>query len=108
MTLTEQSPVFGMLRNRSRDGSSSLDYNSDTWPVVLYRDRSDWCFRIPVTWLVRGCSVMLMTCTHVQSRHDDSVALMCGHGTVMTNPPFFPILLRVDDSLSKHFSSSSY
>ena len=63
--------VFGMLLNRSRDIASSLDYNSDTGPVVQDRDHTDWYFRTPATWLVRGCSMLLMTCTHVQSRHDD-------------------------------------
>ena len=44
---------FGMLQNRSRDGASSLDYRSDTGPVVQDRDRSDWSFRTPVTcWSV--------------------------------------------------------
>ena len=28
---------------------------------------------------------------------------MCAHGTIMANPLFFSILLRVDDSFRKYF-----
>ena len=71
-----------------------------TGPVVPDRDRSDWSFRTPVTWLVRGCSVLLMTCAHVQSRHEDLRS--CAVTSRSPPIPFFPILLSVDDSLSKH------